>query len=105
MKRRLRGQSYPFVMSKTMLASDMNAEDSGRLLDELNRATAELMSMDSAAFGREQWQRAHRRQQAAFAAWLLFIRKDPVFQNRSKSLPLEAEHVVTRLPTADGILR
>lgn len=88
-----------------MLASDMNAEDSGRLLDELNRATAELMSMDSAAFGREQWQRAHRRQQAAFAAWLLFIRKDPVFQNRSKSLPLEAEHVVTRLPTADGILR
>ena len=50
MKRQLRGQSYPFVTSKDMLASDMIAEDSGRLLDELNRATAELMSMDSAAF-------------------------------------------------------
>ena len=87
MKRQLRGQSYPFVTSKDMLASDMIAEDSGRLLDELNRATAELMSMDSAAFGREQWQLAHRRQQAAFAAWLLYIRKDPVFQHRSNSTP------------------
>lgn len=85
-----------------MLASDMNAEDSGRLLDELNRATAELMSIDSAAFGRGPWQRAYRRQQAAFAAWLLYIRKDPVFQNRSKTSSLEAEQVVVSLPTADG---
>lgn len=88
-----------------MLASDMNAEDSGRLLDELNRATAELMSMDSAAFGREQWQLAHRRQQAAFAAWLVYIRKDPVFQSRSKTAPLEAEHVVQRLPAVGGFIR
>jgi hypothetical protein len=92
-------------MSKNMFASEMNAEDSGRLLDELNRATAELMSMDSAAFGREQWQLAHRRQQAAFAAWLIYIRKDPVFQNRSKNAPLEAEHVVQRLPAVDGFIR
>lgn len=88
-----------------MRASDMNAEDSGRLLDELNRATAELMSIDSAAFGREIWQMAHRRQQAAFAAWLLYIRKDPVFQNRSKSTSPEAEHGVTRLSAADGCVR
>ncbi len=76
-----------------MLASDKNAEDSGHLLDELNRATAELMSMDSAAFGREQWQLAHRRQQAAFAAWLLYIRKDPVFQHRSNSTPINRSSI------------
>jgi hypothetical protein len=67
-----------------MLASDMHSENSEYLLDELNRATAELMSIDKTYFGGERWQIAHRRQQAAFGAWLRYIRKDPVFQSRSK---------------------
>jgi hypothetical protein len=50
-------------------------------------SSTEPRQSDSAAFGREQWQLAHRRQQAAFAAWLLYIRKDPVFQHRSNSTP------------------
>lgn len=73
-----------------MLASEMDSEDSEYLLNELNQATEELMSMSSAVFGGEQWQTAHRRQQSAFANWLLYIRKDPVFQSRSKTLLLDA---------------
>jgi hypothetical protein len=69
-----------------MLALDMNSENSEYLLNELNQATAELMSIDKSSFGGEQWQIAHRRQQAAFGSWLRYIRKDPVFQTRSKAL-------------------
>jgi hypothetical protein len=73
-------------MSTNMLALDMNSENSEYLLNELNQATAELMSIDKTSFGGEQWQIAHRRQQAAFGRWLRYIRKDPVFQTRSKAL-------------------
>ncbi|MET0612523.1 MAG: hypothetical protein ABWZ39_14800 [Pseudomonas caspiana] len=69
-----------------MLASEMNSEDSEYLLNELNLATEELMSIDKAAFGGEHWQAAHLRQQGAFANWLRYIRKDPVFQSRTANL-------------------
>lgn len=79
------GPTYPFVMSTDMLASDMNSENSECLLKELNQATEELMSIDKGSFGGEQWQTAHRRQQAAFGNWLRYIRQDPVFDNRSSA--------------------
>jgi hypothetical protein len=72
-----------------MLASDIHSENSKDLLNELNQATAELMSIDKTSFGGRQWQTAHLRQQAAFGAWLRYIRKDPVFQSRSKSPDFE----------------
>jgi hypothetical protein len=89
MKQRREGRSYPFVTSKNMLASDIHSENSEDLLNELNQATAELMLIDKTSFGGRQWQTAHRRQQAAFGAWLRYIRKDPVFQSRSKSPVVE----------------
>jgi hypothetical protein len=67
-----------------MFASDMNSENSEYLLNELNLATTELMSIGSTSFGGARWQVAHRRQQAAFGVWLRYIRKDPVFQSRSR---------------------
>lgn len=69
-----------------MLAIDMHSENSEDLLKELNQATEELMSIDEIFFGGAQWQIAHRRQQDAFGSWLRYIRKDPVFQSRSKPL-------------------
>jgi hypothetical protein len=80
------GHTYPIAMSKNMRVADINSENSEYLLNELNQATAELMSIDKASFGGEQWQIAHRRQQAAFGTWLRFIRQDPVFQTRSKAM-------------------
>ena len=89
MKQLSESLSYPFVTSKNMLASDIQSENSEDLLNELNQATAELMSIDKTSFGGRQWQTAHRRQQAAFGAWLRYIRKDPVFQSRSKTSVIE----------------
>ena len=86
MKHKRRGPTYPFAMSKRMRAADLNSENSEYLLNELNQATAELMAIDATSFGGEQWQIAHRRQQAAFGPWLRYIRKDPVFQTRSIAL-------------------
>jgi hypothetical protein len=83
MKHQKRSPSYPFALGKNILVSDMNSENSEYLLNELNLATTELMSIGSTSFGGAQWQRAHRRQQAAFGVWLRYIRKDPVFQSRS----------------------
>lgn len=45
------GPTYPIAMSKNMRVADINSENSEYLLNELNQATAELMSIDKASFG------------------------------------------------------
>ena len=65
-----------------MQSHELNSEDSGGLLNELNRATTDLMAIDIKQFGSEEWHKAHQRQQEAFAIWLRYIRRDPIFKNR-----------------------
>lgn len=65
-----------------MQPHESDDEDSGGLLSELNMATIDVMEIDVILFGGAEWQKAHQRQQEAFANWLRYIRQDPVFKRR-----------------------
>jgi hypothetical protein len=73
-----------------MLSHEINVEDSGCLLSVLNRATLELMSLDVGSLGSQEWKQAHRLQRLAFARWVGYILKDPVFDWEEVSGPAAA---------------
>jgi hypothetical protein len=73
-----RGSSIsPITARGRMSINEIHPEDGQGLLCELNATTEEMMSIGLNQVGKAGWHEAHRRQQAAFACCLRYLRREP----------------------------
>jgi hypothetical protein len=61
---------------------EIHPNDGESLLSELNAATEQMMAIALHEVGNSDWHRAHIRQQAAFATWLRYLRRDPAVKRQ-----------------------
>ncbi|WP_426113441.1 hypothetical protein [Pseudomonas sp. DSP3-2-2] len=62
------------------------SEGSGDLLNDLNIATAEMMSFAIGDVGTNEWRIARSRQEQAFAKWHCYISKEPTVKFKEPRL-------------------
>ena len=68
---------YQFKKTLNMSCLKIVSEGSGDLLNDLNTATAEMMSFTIGDVGSSEWQIARSRQEHAFEKWHRYINRKP----------------------------